>query len=232
MATYKEIKGTQIEVVASDPSNPVEGQVWYNSTSNVLKGSIRTAAGAWATANSRNAAMRHFFGTGNVPTTITAGGQSTPGAQSGVTEIFDGTSWAEVSDLNTARAYAGMSGDSTAAIATGGQAPGSGAKTELWNGSGWSNVNNLNTARFSATGAGTSTSALAIGGVVSPPYVANTEQWNGTNWTRSKRLKSSKIKSIISRYCYSSYSCCRRTSSWKWYYRCYGKMERNLLGNS
>ena len=39
MATYKEIKGTQIEVLASDPSNPVEGQVWYNSTSNVLKGS-------------------------------------------------------------------------------------------------------------------------------------------------------------------------------------------------
>jgi hypothetical protein len=38
MATYKEIKGTQIEVLESDPSNPVEGQVWYNSTSNVLKG--------------------------------------------------------------------------------------------------------------------------------------------------------------------------------------------------
>ena len=32
MATYKEIKGTQIEAVSSDPSNPVEGQVWYNTT--------------------------------------------------------------------------------------------------------------------------------------------------------------------------------------------------------
>jgi len=38
MATYKEIRGTQIEAVATDPSNPVEGQVWYNTTSNVLKG--------------------------------------------------------------------------------------------------------------------------------------------------------------------------------------------------
>ena len=37
MTTYKEIKGTQIEAVATDPSNPVEGQVWYNTTSNVLK---------------------------------------------------------------------------------------------------------------------------------------------------------------------------------------------------
>ena len=54
MATYKEIKGTQIEVLASDPSNPVEGQVWYNSTSNVLKGSIITAAGAWSSVNNLN----------------------------------------------------------------------------------------------------------------------------------------------------------------------------------
>ena len=38
MATYKEIRGTQIEAVATDPSNPVEGQVWYNTTSNALKG--------------------------------------------------------------------------------------------------------------------------------------------------------------------------------------------------
>ena len=38
MTTYKEIKGTQIEVVSSDPSNPVEGQVWYNSTDQAVKG--------------------------------------------------------------------------------------------------------------------------------------------------------------------------------------------------
>ena len=74
-----------------------------------MKFQYPTTLSSWSTANSRNAAMRHFYGTGNVPTTITAGGQNTPGAQSGVTEIFDGTSWTEVSDLNTARAYAGMS---------------------------------------------------------------------------------------------------------------------------
>ena len=55
MATYKEIKGTNIEVLASDPSNPVEGQVWFNSTDNVLKGQIVTAA-AWATGGNLNTA--------------------------------------------------------------------------------------------------------------------------------------------------------------------------------
>ena len=56
MATYKEIRGTQIEAVATDPSNPVEGQVWYNTTSNVLKGSVLTTAGAFASTNSLNTA--------------------------------------------------------------------------------------------------------------------------------------------------------------------------------
>jgi len=37
MATYASIKGYEIDVVSSDPSNPQTGQVWYNTTSNVLK---------------------------------------------------------------------------------------------------------------------------------------------------------------------------------------------------
>ena len=38
MATYITIKGMAVEILDADPSNPVEGQVWYNSSSNVLKG--------------------------------------------------------------------------------------------------------------------------------------------------------------------------------------------------
>ena len=38
MATYITIKGATIQVIAGDPANPVEGQVWYNSTTNKLKG--------------------------------------------------------------------------------------------------------------------------------------------------------------------------------------------------
>ena len=49
MATYKEIFGTNIEVLASDPANPVTGQVWYNSTDNVVKGAALTTTGAWTT---------------------------------------------------------------------------------------------------------------------------------------------------------------------------------------
>ena len=38
MATYSTLAGQTIQVIARDPANPVEGQIWYNSTSNVLKG--------------------------------------------------------------------------------------------------------------------------------------------------------------------------------------------------
>ena len=38
MATYITVKGIAVEVLSADPSNPVEGQVWYNSSTNKLKG--------------------------------------------------------------------------------------------------------------------------------------------------------------------------------------------------
>jgi hypothetical protein len=37
MTTYKGIQGFTIQNLSADPSNPIEGQVWYNSTSNVWK---------------------------------------------------------------------------------------------------------------------------------------------------------------------------------------------------
>ena len=37
MATYKEISGFQIKSLATDPANPLEGEMWYNSTSETLK---------------------------------------------------------------------------------------------------------------------------------------------------------------------------------------------------
>jgi hypothetical protein len=51
MATYKGIKGFSIQNLSADPSNPIEGEMWYNSTSNVWKVEEATAAGAWATGN-------------------------------------------------------------------------------------------------------------------------------------------------------------------------------------
>ena len=81
MATYKQIKGTQIEVVASDPSNPVEGQVWFNTTSNVLKGAKTTTAGSWATGGTTNTGNLRFAGFGSQGAAVKAGGIVSPKAE-------------------------------------------------------------------------------------------------------------------------------------------------------
>ena len=38
MATYIGIKGVAIQSVAGDPANPTEGQIWYDTTNNRLRG--------------------------------------------------------------------------------------------------------------------------------------------------------------------------------------------------
>jgi hypothetical protein len=64
MTDYINIKGQNIEVVASDPSNPTLGQIWYNSTSQTLKGQ-GFAAGSWASATSMNTARAELAGCRN-----------------------------------------------------------------------------------------------------------------------------------------------------------------------
>jgi hypothetical protein len=62
MATFKEIYGTNVEALASDPANPIEGQIWYNTTSQTLKG-YALVAGSWATAAPLNTVRRTLNGT-------------------------------------------------------------------------------------------------------------------------------------------------------------------------
>jgi hypothetical protein len=59
MTTFKEIRGTAIESVSSDPSNPEVGQIWYNNTIGVLKGYDLLVA-AWA-AGGNLATARYFY---------------------------------------------------------------------------------------------------------------------------------------------------------------------------
>jgi hypothetical protein len=74
MATYKEIFGTNIEVLASDPANPVTGQVWYNSTDNLVKGAAATTAGAWATGGNLNTARSYGVAGAGIQTSAFFGG--------------------------------------------------------------------------------------------------------------------------------------------------------------
>jgi hypothetical protein len=77
MATYKGIQGFTIQNLSADPSNPIEGQVWYNSTSNVWKVEEATTVGAWASGNNLNTARYDLAGAG-IQTAALAFGGSDP----------------------------------------------------------------------------------------------------------------------------------------------------------
>jgi len=37
VSTYRQLKGYSVKSVSSDPSNVKEGQIWYNSTTRIIK---------------------------------------------------------------------------------------------------------------------------------------------------------------------------------------------------
>jgi hypothetical protein len=74
MANYKGIQGFTIQNLSADPSNSIEGQVWYNSTSNVWKVEEATTVGAWASGNNMNTARATLGGAGTQTAALAFGG--------------------------------------------------------------------------------------------------------------------------------------------------------------
>jgi hypothetical protein len=196
MADYKNIKGFNIQYLDSDPPNPIEGQMWFNSTTQTLKG-VEVGgipAGTWASAAGITTA-RTFNGSSGVQTAAIYMGGPEP-TYGGLTEIYNGTSWTEVGDLNTGRVYGFPSGFGTitATVVAGGEnAGGSPANTESWNGSSWTEVGDLNVGKHGGAGFGTYTAVIAGAGYNPISGRLNTtESWNGTSWTELNDLNTLK----------------------------------------
>ena len=184
MTDYKAIKGKTIQSVASDIDNAEgEGQIWFNTTSGDYK-TIVKAAGTWSTGGTMNTAR--WEGPGGFGTSTAAfaiGGYIPPGSYGAVVESWNGSSWTETTDLNTARAQMASTGLTTAGIVAGGFSPPTTAKTESWNGSSWTEVNDMSTARYGpGYGTGTGPTNLLFSGGYTTTDVANTEEWTAAEF--------------------------------------------------
>ena len=174
--------------VPSTTSVAQEGQVWYNSTSNVLKGFGAQGTGAWASGSNVNTARNEMGGGAGTQTAfLIFGGQ--PGAPvDQLTESYDGSTWTETGDLNTSRYYASGFGSQTAAVCATGN-PGTTVNVESFNGTSWSEENNVNTGRW---GPGSSKSAPSTAAIIAAGKttvdVGIAEEWNGTSWTETSDL--------------------------------------------
>ena len=133
MSTYNEIFGGKVNVLASDPSNPVEGQMWFNTTSQVLKYRIGLVPAAWSTGGNLAAARFEPGGAGTQTSALAFGGSTT--GVTAATEEYDGTSWTGGPNLATARRELGGAGTQTAGLAFAGETTVVSAATEEYTGS-------------------------------------------------------------------------------------------------
>jgi hypothetical protein len=111
MADYKNIKGFNIQYLDSDPPNPIEGQMWFNSTTQTLKGAEVGGApvGTWASGGSLNLERYAGVGAGTQTAALSSAGSAPTGRVTNV-ESYNGSSWTEITDVNTARNELGGSG--------------------------------------------------------------------------------------------------------------------------
>jgi hypothetical protein len=186
MATYKGIKGFSIQNLSADPSNPIEGEMWYNSTSNVWKESTLTTAGTWATSGNLNTARSQGAAAGTTSAALYFGGSTDNVNTVGATESYNGTSWTTVTGLNAGDRLLMGSGSQTSALRIGGLLPPPNAGTnavESWNGTSWTGGTNYPSPihQGAATG-GSNTAIMVVGGEI-PARTTNVFSYNGTSWT-------------------------------------------------
>jgi len=181
----------------------VEGQLYFNSTTNTFKETLSDIPGAtWSSASSLNTTRWGMGsaarGTNGTNETALAFGGGTPPANTALTEEWNGSAWSEENDLNQARKdTTGFGASYTSALCGGGGYPTRYANTETWNGSSWTEVNDLNQARSNLSGTGTVTSGIIAGGSL-PPSTALTETWDGTSWTETSDLNSARGNGAMS----------------------------------
>ena len=184
MAKYKAEHGFEIKHRSSDPSNPIEGEIWYNTTTQTLKVAPQVAAWASGGAFGSNATTG-IRSAGTLTAGLGAYGRGTANSSAAVAEAweYDGSSWTAGGDANTARAYVAGCGTQTAAIYAGGYDGEGMTESEEYNGSSWAEGDDLNTGRWYPASTGSQTAAVQSLGVTPGALSNATEEYNGSSWT-------------------------------------------------
>jgi len=195
MTNYRSLVGQKVKKVSSNPSDALDGQIWYNTTEQKLKG--LPLLSAWSSTSPLSTARQAVGGIGTQSANLVVGGYVS--AESTLVEEYDGSGWSTGGALPAARQSGGGFGTQTAGVyAGGGLSPNSTAtnSTQEYNGSSWTTTGNLNTTRDQTSGAGTETAGLCCGGTPNGSAQENTsEEYNGSAWTAGNNL-STAVRSV------------------------------------
>ena len=122
------------------------------------------------------------FGAANTAAIMAGGAASPSSTNKDEVESYNGTSFTEETDINTARGDISAVGIKSDGLVSGGAGQ---TNTETWDESSWTNVNAMNVGDINAFSAGVSTAAIQGGGqnADGSAVTATVEQWDGTSWT-------------------------------------------------
>ena len=194
MSTYRELVGKKIKRVTSDPSDSIDGQMWYNSTSGTIRGLAVTEA--WISQSPLNTGVYGSSSGGTADAYFVAGGNLSPplGGVTNKNEQYNGSGFSEEGNLTTARMYSAGTGTVTAGLVTGGDqlpSPRYSVLVEEWNGTSWSEQNDIPQNKNMGA-AGPQTAAMIFGGST-PSATSDTRFYDGTDWTSGTALNTARI---------------------------------------
>lgn len=190
MSTYKRLHGKSIKSYTSDPDNAVAGQMWYNSTSQTLKGIV--ASSAWSSGSPLATARYGSVGAGGTQNAalVSAGTQAPSYTGYNTTEEYNGSGWTAGGNFPASGGGNRGCGTLTAALGL------TTSVTNYYNGTAWTaqpSGHNLPTTKSGIGLCGTQTAALAFGGYVPGPNSRTnaTEEYDGEGWTSSNTMPAS-----------------------------------------
>ncbi len=204
--TINGLLATFFEPLASDPTDPGNGQVWYNTTTNLFKGSKALGAVVWVTkANFPYTSFSRQEGASGTSSDALCSGTD---SSVGVSTLYEVStdSWSNRSQRNNLVIIGALVGDSyLSAISIGGSpTPGCSptTATEIYDGAGdsWTDKGTLNLARRFNGAAGTSSDALTFAGRIDNDgcstlvKTSGTERYDGVGdaWTVKGNLSATR----------------------------------------
>ena len=153
-------------------------------------------AGSWAVNSGTLSAAKFSMGAGGSQNAAFCAGGFTSAASvpTNLTELFNGTVWANSSILSAAKRTVGM-GSQNAGMVAGGTTSGSITNaTELFDGSTWASGGNLSTAKQLEAGMGSQNAGLIAGGATGAASTNSSELFNGTTWYAGATISVAKLR--------------------------------------
>ena len=106
MSDYNVITGIKVKDLAGNPANVKEGEVWYNTSTSKIRVRSTGTLTAWSAENDLNlgrSGMQGGFGTATAAAAVSGVRTPYPTFDKTETEIWNGTNWTEVNDVNVGR---------------------------------------------------------------------------------------------------------------------------------